>query len=173
MDVWLHQSDVSNAGHFIERSDLHSTVAPLRYSVSSRYEWCVWSCVLCLCALGITESVDLIGTRRLNRNKYFSILVFRPGSDKAFVTTAIANSHHDHWSYVSIKFSLWWHSHGLKLVSHYRLRNSRKWYDGNQVKFRRSYIELSKTSACDTWTCDCTNQMSFRAGSGIASWDYD
>ena len=45
---------------------------------------------------GRTESVDLIGTRRLNRNKYFSILVFRPGSDKAFVTTAIANSHHDH-----------------------------------------------------------------------------
>ena len=88
-----------------------------------------------------------LATRHLNRNKYFSILVFRPGSDKAFVTTAIANSHHDHWSYVSIKFSLWWHSHGLKLVSHYRLRNSRKWYDGNQVKFRRSYYEIKLAHA--------------------------
>jgi hypothetical protein len=27
-------------------------------------------------------------------------------------------------------------------VSHYRLRNSRKWYDGNQVNFRRSYYEI-------------------------------
>ena len=54
------------------------------------------SCLPTLFREGRTESVDLIGTRRLNRNKYFSILVFRPGSDKAFVTTAIANSHHDH-----------------------------------------------------------------------------
>ena len=31
-------------------------------------------------------------------------------------------------------------SHGLKLVRHYRLRNSRKWYDGSQGKLRRSQI---------------------------------
>ena len=66
----------------------------------------------------------------------------RGGSDKAFVTNAIANLHHHHWSYLSIQFRLRWYSHGLKLMRHYRLRNSRESYDGNQVKFCRSQMHL-------------------------------
>ena len=48
-------------------------------------------------------------------------------------------------------------SHGLKLVRHYRLRNSRKWYDGSQGKLRRSQIpsQTLRTNGLDMAPIKC------------------